>query len=181
MMAWTQNIDQTWYATYQELGIKSIRLFHITKKASMSLRHFLDKDAQTFSKWCVTEAAVKLKVPLLVLPCCPFKWTTKPHFPWCCPPRQPVLPPPGFTTCMGRIWAPSGLCDSQSPQLRCLPHSFIAGTVNHYAHALQHLTAPRVQRAFNCCLHMKKNYCSRTSTSVHQTLIYCKLVQTPTT
>lgn len=27
----------------------------------------------------------------------------------------------------------SGLCDSQCPPPRCLPHAFIAGAVNHYA------------------------------------------------
>lgn len=51
----------------------------VTKNPSISLRGFQDKDAQTAPKCSVTKAAVKLKVPLLALPCCPFKRTTKPQ------------------------------------------------------------------------------------------------------
>lgn len=53
----------------------------ITKKLSMCLKVFQEKDDQMSSSKCsVTKAAVKLKVPLSALSCCRFKWTTNPHF-----------------------------------------------------------------------------------------------------
>lgn len=86
-------------------------------------------------KW----AGSQTKGALLVWTSCPFKLSTKPHFPWLLSPRAPVLLPVGLSTCRSWTGGTSGLCDSQRPRLRCLPRAFIAEAVNHCTHAIRHI------------------------------------------